>query len=87
MPMTQDLQRLIDLAWDNRASLDPTNSPEIRAGVEEVIAGLDAGTIRVAGLEFTPAMQATDTMYEISAPGFGGAVLHIRQDGKSWLTR
>ena len=46
--MTQDLQRLIDLAWDNRASLDPTNSPEIRAGVEEVIAGLDAGTIRVA---------------------------------------
>jgi 2,3,4,5-tetrahydropyridine-2-carboxylate N-succinyltransferase len=47
-PMTQDLQRLIDLAWDNRSSLDPTNSPEIRAGVEEVIAGLDAGTIRVA---------------------------------------
>ena len=46
--MTQDLQRLIDLAWDNRASLDPTNSPEIRAGVEEVIAGLDAGTVRVA---------------------------------------
>jgi 2,3,4,5-tetrahydropyridine-2-carboxylate N-succinyltransferase len=46
--MTQDLQRLIDLAWDNRASLDPTNSPEIRAGVEEVIAGLDAGTLRVA---------------------------------------
>jgi hypothetical protein len=26
-------------------------------------------------------------MYEISAPGFGGAVLHIRQDGKLWLTR
>jgi hypothetical protein len=48
---------------------------------------LGAGTIRVAGLEFTPAMQATDTMYEISAPGFGGAVLHIRQDGRSWLTR
>ncbi len=46
--MTQDLQRLIDLAWDNRTSLDPTNSPEIRAAVEEVIAGLDAGTIRVA---------------------------------------
>jgi len=48
---------------------------------------LDAGTIRVAGLEFTPAMQATDTMYEISAPGFGGAVLHIRQDGQLWVTR
>jgi len=48
---------------------------------------LGAGTIRVAGLEFTPAMQATETMYEISAPGFGGAVLHIRQDGQLWVTR
>jgi hypothetical protein len=48
---------------------------------------LDAGAITVAGLEFKPTMQATDTMYEISAPGFGGAVLHIRQDGKVWVTR
>ena len=48
---------------------------------------LGAGTIAVAGLEFTPAMQATDTMYEIRAPGFGGALLHIRQDGKAWLTK
>jgi Carbohydrate family 9 binding domain-like len=48
---------------------------------------LGAGTITVAGLEFKPAMQATDTSYEISAPGFGGAVLHIRQDGKAWLTK
>ena len=46
--MIQDLQRTIDLAWESRASLDPTNSPEIRAAVEEVIAGLDAGSIRVA---------------------------------------
>ena len=46
--MTQDLQRTIDLAWESRASLDPTNSPEIRNAVEEVIAGLDAGSIRVA---------------------------------------
>ena len=45
---------------------------------------LDAGAIAIAGLEFKPSMHATDTMYEISAPGFGGAVVHIRQDGKVW---
>jgi 2,3,4,5-tetrahydropyridine-2,6-dicarboxylate N-succinyltransferase len=46
--MTQELQQLIDFAWESRASLDATNSPQIRAAVETVIAGLDAGTIRVA---------------------------------------
>ena len=46
--MPHPLQSLIELAWDSRASLDPTNSPEVRAAVEEVIAGLDTGTIRVA---------------------------------------
>ena len=46
--MTTSLQSTIDLAWESRASLDSTNSPEIRAAVESVIAGLDAGTIRVA---------------------------------------
>ena len=48
LPMTIQLQSLIDLAWDGRASIDATNSPEIRAAVDEVIAGLDAGEIRVA---------------------------------------
>ena len=48
---------------------------------------LNAGTIIVAGLDFKPVMQATDTMYEISAAGFGGTVVHIRQDGKVWLTK
>ena len=47
-PMTTQLQSLIDLAWDGRASIDATNSPEIRAAVDAVIAGLDAGEIRVA---------------------------------------
>src|ERR1035441_4973517 len=46
--MTLLMQSTIDLAWDNRASIDATNSPEIRAVVDEVIAGLDAGEIRVA---------------------------------------
>jgi 2,3,4,5-tetrahydropyridine-2-carboxylate N-succinyltransferase len=46
--MTSSLQTTIDLAWEGRAALDPANSPEIRAAVETVIAGLDAGEIRVA---------------------------------------
>jgi 2,3,4,5-tetrahydropyridine-2-carboxylate N-succinyltransferase len=46
--MTHPLQSTIDLAWEARASLAPGNSPEIRAAVDEVIAGLDAGEIRVA---------------------------------------
>jgi 2,3,4,5-tetrahydropyridine-2-carboxylate N-succinyltransferase len=46
--MTSQLQSTIDLAWDARASIDATNSPEIRAAVEEVIARLDAGELRVA---------------------------------------
>jgi 2,3,4,5-tetrahydropyridine-2,6-dicarboxylate N-succinyltransferase len=44
----QDLQATIDVAWDHRAKLDPTNSPELRASVEEVIRELNAGRLRVA---------------------------------------
>ncbi len=46
--MTHPLQSTIDLAWDARASLEPSNSPEIRSAVDKVIAELDAGEIRVA---------------------------------------
>jgi len=43
------LQAIIDDAFENRASLSPASAPaEIRNAVEEVIAGLDAGTLRVA---------------------------------------
>ncbi|MDY0745633.1 2,3,4,5-tetrahydropyridine-2,6-dicarboxylate N-succinyltransferase [Paucibacter sp. R3-3] len=48
---TPDIARLqptIDLAWEGRANINPTNAPEVRAAVEEVIAALDAGTLRVA---------------------------------------
>jgi 2,3,4,5-tetrahydropyridine-2,6-dicarboxylate N-succinyltransferase len=45
---THELQSTIDLAWDNRAKLDPTNAPELRAAVEQVIADLNKGRIRVA---------------------------------------
>ena len=45
----QALQTIIDNAFENRASLSPSSAPvEIRDAVEEVIAGLDAGTLRVA---------------------------------------
>ena len=45
----QALQTIIDDAFENRASLSPSSAPaEIRDAVEEVIAGLDAGTLRVA---------------------------------------
>ncbi len=48
---TAELQSLIDLAWDNRASLDPVNAPEVRQAVDQVIAELDAGRLRVATRE------------------------------------
>jgi 2,3,4,5-tetrahydropyridine-2-carboxylate N-succinyltransferase len=39
----------IDQAWENRASLTPASAPrEIRQAVEEALAGLDAGRLRVA---------------------------------------
>jgi 2,3,4,5-tetrahydropyridine-2-carboxylate N-succinyltransferase len=42
-------QRVIEAAWEKRTSLSPGNAPrELRAAVEEVIAGLDAGRLRVA---------------------------------------
>jgi len=51
------------------------------------LASLDAGNIRVEGIEFQPSMQAAADLYQISARGFGNTVVHIRQDGKTWLIR
>ncbi|MGH8638971.1 MAG: carbohydrate-binding family 9-like protein [Burkholderiales bacterium] len=50
-------------------------------------AALAASDIRVEALDFVPSMQATDSSYEIAAPGFDGAVVRIRQDGKVWTTK
>ncbi len=45
----QALQKIIDDAFENRASLSPAAAPaEVRDAVAQVIAGLDAGTLRVA---------------------------------------
>jgi len=51
------------------------------------LAALDASNIRIEGIEFQPVMQATADLYQISAKGFDGATLWIRQDGKTWVTR
>jgi len=46
--MSASLQSIIDLAWEGRAALSPTNNPEIREAVEQVIAELNSGRLRVA---------------------------------------
>jgi hypothetical protein len=49
--------------------------------------GASAGDIRVEGITFAPKLQVTDSLYEITAAGFNGDVLHLRQDGKVWVTK
>ncbi|WP_311220748.1 MULTISPECIES: 2,3,4,5-tetrahydropyridine-2,6-dicarboxylate N-succinyltransferase [unclassified Acidovorax] len=50
--MTQQLQTLIDNAWDNRTSLSPSSAPkEVVDAVEHVIAELNNGKLRVATRE------------------------------------
>ena len=47
--MTQQLQTIIDNAWENRASLSPKSAPkEVADAVEHVIAELNTGKLRVA---------------------------------------
>jgi 2,3,4,5-tetrahydropyridine-2,6-dicarboxylate N-succinyltransferase len=50
--MTQQLQSIIDTAWDNRANLSPTSAPaEIKEAVEHVISQMNKGQLRVATRE------------------------------------
>lgn len=48
---------------------------------------LDVANITVDGLDFTPSVQITDSLYEVRAAGFDEAVVRIRQDGRVWVTR
>src|SRR5258708_13443820 len=42
-------RKIIDEAWESRASLNPAKAPAaLRRAVEHVIAGLDSGKLRVA---------------------------------------
>ncbi len=43
-----ELQGLIDLAWEGRAAINATNSPQIYQAVDKVIGELNAGRLRVA---------------------------------------
>jgi 2,3,4,5-tetrahydropyridine-2,6-dicarboxylate N-succinyltransferase len=45
---TPQLQSVIDLAWERRSEINAANAPAVRDAVEEVIAGLNAGRLRVA---------------------------------------
>jgi 2,3,4,5-tetrahydropyridine-2-carboxylate N-succinyltransferase len=42
------LQEVIDLAWEGRAETSAINAPEVREAVEQVIADLNGGRLRVA---------------------------------------
>jgi 2,3,4,5-tetrahydropyridine-2-carboxylate N-succinyltransferase len=47
--MTQQIEALINQAWEDRANLSPKSAPaEVRDAVEHVIAELDQGRLRVA---------------------------------------
>ncbi|MGE4368045.1 MAG: 2,3,4,5-tetrahydropyridine-2,6-dicarboxylate N-succinyltransferase [Burkholderiaceae bacterium] len=47
--MTTELQTIIEKAWDNRADLSPTSGhADVHDAVKTTLAGLDAGTLRVA---------------------------------------
>ena len=50
--MSQQLQQIIDAAWEDRANLSPKSAPkEVVDAVEHVIADLNAGALRVATRE------------------------------------
>jgi len=52
--MTDQLQAIIDKAWENRASMNPAGAPaEVRDAVEHVIVELNSGRLRVASREGT----------------------------------
>ncbi len=47
--MSIDLQSVLEKAWDDRANLSPASAnAEVRDAVNTALAGLDAGTLRVA---------------------------------------
>ena len=47
--MTQQLQQIIDQAWEDRANFSPKNAPaELREAVAHVLEQLDSGSLRVA---------------------------------------
>jgi len=56
-------------------------------GYSTTLDALNAADIRADGVDFRPVIHATPSLYEITANGFDGAVVHISQDGRVWVTR
>lgn len=50
------------------------------------LAPLNAAGISLDHRAFEPTLRTTQSMYEITAPGANGTIVHIRQDGKVWTT-
>ncbi|HET7863412.1 MAG TPA: 2,3,4,5-tetrahydropyridine-2,6-dicarboxylate N-succinyltransferase [Burkholderiaceae bacterium] len=46
--MSQQHESIINLAWESRAEISALNAPQVREAVEDVIADLNAGRLRVA---------------------------------------
>lgn len=75
--MTQQLQNIIDNAWENRASISPTSAPkETLDAVEHVIAELNAGRLRVATRK-RPALSSAITCSTASRVSLGAEVGEI----------
>ncbi len=50
--MSQQLQQIIEAAWDDRANISPKSAPkDVADAVEQVLAALDKGQLRVATRE------------------------------------
>lgn len=52
----------------------------------ESLSALNANEISVPTHSFEPSLSTTQSMYEIAAPGEGTTVVHIRHDGRVWIT-
>ncbi|MFB6230298.1 MAG: carbohydrate-binding family 9-like protein [Salinibacter sp.] len=50
------------------------------------LSALDAADVKIQGRPFTPTLQTTQSMYEITALGARGTTVHIRSDGKTWTS-
>ncbi len=52
----------------------------------ETLEALNAGRVRI-DIPDSPVLQTTRSLYEISAKGSSGTLVHINQDGRVWVTR
>ncbi len=56
---------------------------DAHGGYATSLDALNATDIRVDGLDFRPAMQASSFFYQITANGFDGATVHINNEGRA----